>query len=143
MKSNGKKKTSLSDRIFVICNTIFMIAFVIITLYPVLNTLAISFNDGTDALRGGIYLWPRKFTLKNYSTVLQKDNLITGAIITERVYSVPGVGNVLTDAINKYDNGVIVGVTLFYAVLTVASLILGDVLMSLVDPRISFSSKDR
>ena len=31
MKSNGKKKTSLSDRIFVICNTIFMIAFVIIT----------------------------------------------------------------------------------------------------------------
>ena len=82
MKSNGKKKTSLSDRIFVICNTIFMIAFVIITLYPVLNTLAISFNDGTDALRGGIYLWPRKFTLKNYSTVLHKDNLIIGAIIT-------------------------------------------------------------
>ena len=49
---------------------------------------------------------------------------LTGAIITERVDSVPGVGNVLTDAINKYDNGVIVGVTLFYAVLTVASLIL-------------------
>ena len=30
-----------------------MIMFVIITLYPVLNTLAISLNDGTDALRGG------------------------------------------------------------------------------------------
>ena len=84
MNSNGKmhKKTSLSDRIFVICNTIFMIVFVIITLYPVLNTLAISFNDGTDALRGGIYLIPRKFTLKNYITVLQKDNLIIGAIVT-------------------------------------------------------------
>ena len=77
-----KRKKSLSDRIFVICNTIFMIAFVIITLYPVLNTLAISFNDGTDALRGGIYLIPRKFTLKNYITVLQKDDLITGAIVT-------------------------------------------------------------
>ena len=84
MNSNGKmhKKTSLSDRIFVICNTIFMIVFVIITLYPVLNTLAISFNDGTDALRGGIHLWPRKFTLKNYITVLQKDNLIIGAVVT-------------------------------------------------------------
>ena len=77
-----KRKKSLSDRIFVICNTIFMIAFVVITLYPVLNTLAISFNDGTDALRGGIYLIPRKFTLKNYITVLQKDDLITGAIVT-------------------------------------------------------------
>ena len=59
-----------------------MILFVIITLYPVLNTLAISLNDGTDALRGGIYLWPRKFTWKNYTTVLHKDNLITGAYIT-------------------------------------------------------------
>ena len=59
-----------------------MIMFVIITLYPVLNTLAISLNDGTDALRGGIYLLPRKFTWKNYITVLQKDNLIMGAYIT-------------------------------------------------------------
>jgi len=68
---------------------------------------------------------------------------LTGAIITERVYSVPGVGNVLTQAISKYDNGVIVGITMFYAVLSVLALILGDVLMSIVDPRISFSSKDR
>ena len=68
---------------------------------------------------------------------------MTGAIITERVYSVPGAGNLLTEAINKYDNGVIVGVTLFYAVLTVVSNILGDVLMSSVDPRISFTSKGR
>ena len=68
---------------------------------------------------------------------------MTGAIITERVYVVPGAGNMLTNAINKYDNGVIVGMTLFYAVLTVTSIILGDVLMSLVDPRISFTSKAR
>lgn len=77
-----KKKKSGWDMVFTIFNTIFMILFVVITLYPVLNTLAISFNDGTDALRGGIYLWPRKWTLKNYITVLQKDNLITGAIVS-------------------------------------------------------------
>ncbi len=68
---------------------------------------------------------------------------MTGAIITERVYVVPGAGNLLTEAINKYDNSVIVGVTLFYAVLSVLSLILGDILMSMVDPRISFTTKDR
>ncbi len=82
-KMKGTKiKTSAWDKVFVVCNTLFMVAFVVITLYPVLNTLAISFNDGTDALRGGIYLWPRKWTLKNYITVLQKQNLITGAYIT-------------------------------------------------------------
>lgn len=68
---------------------------------------------------------------------------MTGAIITERVYSVPGAGNLLTEAINKYDNGVIVGVALFYALLTVVSIILGDILIASVDPRISFTSKGR
>lgn len=66
---------------------------------------------------------------------------LTGALITEKVYSVPGVGQILTKAINAYDNGVIVGVTLFYAVLSVTSVILGDLLMAAVDPRISFVSK--
>ncbi|MBQ3906538.1 MAG: ABC transporter permease subunit [Lachnospiraceae bacterium] len=68
---------------------------------------------------------------------------LVGAIVTERVYVVPGAGNLLTTAINKYDNGVIVGVTLFYATLSIVSLIMGDVLMALVDPRISFTTKDR
>ena len=77
-----RHKTSVWDKLFTICNTLFMIAFVIITLYPVINTLAIAFNDGTDALRGGIYLFPRKLSIKNLTTVLQKDNLITGAYVT-------------------------------------------------------------
>ena len=65
---------------------------------------------------------------------------LTGAIVTERVYGVPGMGKLLTDAIDFYDNGVIVGISFFYALLSIASLILGDVLMAKVDPRISFSS---
>ena len=68
---------------------------------------------------------------------------MTGALITERVYLVPGAGGLLIDAINQYDNSVIVGVALFYAVLSVLSLILGDVLMAMVDPRISFTEKAR
>lgn len=66
---------------------------------------------------------------------------LVGAIITERVYVVPGAGNLLTDAIAAYDNSVIVGVTLFYAILSVASLIMGDLLMAATDPRISFTEK--
>ena len=68
---------------------------------------------------------------------------MVGAIITERVYVVPGAGNLLTEAINKYDNSGMVGVALVYAVLSVLSLVLGDILMATVDPRISFSTKDR
>ena len=49
-KARKRKKISGADLAFRICNGIFMICFVIITLYPVLNTLAVSLNDGTDAL---------------------------------------------------------------------------------------------
>ena len=77
-----RKKKTAADIIFVTCNTLFMLAFVIVTLYPVLNTLALSFNDGIDAVRGGIHLIPRKFTLQNYSTVFSKQNMVTGAVVT-------------------------------------------------------------
>ena len=68
---------------------------------------------------------------------------LVGAIITETVYSVPGTGRMLTNAINVKDNSVIVGLTAFYALLSIVSLILGDILMALVDPRISFTEKER
>ena len=77
-----KIKSTTSDKVFTVFNTIIMVLFVVITLYPVLNTLAVAFNDGTDALRGGIHIWPRMWTLNNFTTVLQKENLLTGAKIS-------------------------------------------------------------
>ncbi len=50
-------------------NGTFMLVLVVVTLYPFLNTLAVSFNDGLDTIRGGIYLWPRIFSLQNYKAV--------------------------------------------------------------------------
>lgn len=61
---------------------LFMAIFLIITLYPVINTLALSFNDGIDAVRGGIYLVPRKFATKNFRTVLDIENFPVGTKIS-------------------------------------------------------------
>ena len=67
----------LPDRIFVVFNTLFMIFVIIVMLYPFLNTLAISFNNAIDSIRGGIYLWPRIFTLNNYERVFSNPLLFT------------------------------------------------------------------
>ena len=58
------------DVAFPIVNTLVLILLMFITLYPVINTLAYSFNEGTDALRGGIGLWPRVWSLKSYQSIL-------------------------------------------------------------------------
>ena len=59
-----------------------MVLFVTITLYPILNTLAISFNDGIDAVKGGIHIIPRKFSTNNYHSVFAMRNLTTGLFIS-------------------------------------------------------------
>jgi len=69
-----------ADVIFVVINTLILSMAVAITLYPILNTLAVSFNDGLDSLRGGIHLLPRKISFKNYETVFGMNNLMKGAI---------------------------------------------------------------
>ncbi len=55
-------------------NTI-LIFLVIITLYPFLNIMAISFNNSLDSIRGHLGIWPRIFTLKNYIKLLSQSGL--------------------------------------------------------------------
>ena len=42
----------------------------------------LSFNEGTDALRGGIYLWPRKWTLDNYAAVFGIEYIPTAFLVS-------------------------------------------------------------
>ena len=63
-------KVSLGVRIFGVINIIFMLLFAVVMLYPYLNQLAVSLNDGMDSALGGITIFPRVFTLENYKSVL-------------------------------------------------------------------------
>mgnify|MGYP002403823778 CR=1 FL=1 len=60
---------TLEPVVFHTFNAVFMVVLAVVTLYPFLNTLAISFNAGNDTLRGGIFLWPRVWTDQNYNAV--------------------------------------------------------------------------
>lgn len=51
-------------------------------LYPFAYMLAISLNEGTDAAKGGVYLWPRTFTLINYEIVLGNEVIQHAYLIT-------------------------------------------------------------
>ncbi len=59
-----------------------MIMLCIVMIYPMLNTLAISLNNASDTIKGGIYLWPREFTLYNYQYVLKENTLLNALFIS-------------------------------------------------------------
>ena len=65
-----KRKSQKRDIVFPICNGIFLCILMFVTLYPVLNTVAVSLNDGIDAVRGGIGILPRKFSVEAYKSLL-------------------------------------------------------------------------
>lgn len=66
---------------------------------------------------------------------------ISGALITEGVYSIPGMGKILPDSISIYNNSMVIGLTFIFTVLSILSTFLGDWLLTLVDPRISLEEK--
>lgn len=76
------RQSSWGDRIFDIANMILMLLLIVITLYPFLNTIAVSLNDPDDSIRGGIKLIPRVFSTKSYSYVFQQADIINAAFIS-------------------------------------------------------------
>ncbi len=69
-------------------------------------------------------------------------NTVIGSIYIESLYSIPGMGGLLVTVIKKHDNTMVQGIVLLYACVGVLGLLLGDVLMVLLDPRISLGRKD-
>lgn len=66
---------------------------------------------------------------------------VGGSILVERFFSVPGMGPLLIDSINRYDLNVVQTVTILYATLGILGVFFGDMLMMLVDPRIKLTSE--
>ena len=64
---------------------------------------------------------------------------ITGAVLTYTVFAIPGTGKLLPDAISEHNNSMIVALTALYTSLSIMSVLLGDILMTLVDPRIKLT----
>lgn len=71
-----------SEKIFDWFNMLVMLLICFATLYPVWYVLINSLNEGTDAMRGGIYWLPRVFSLESYTTVFKNDGLMTSFGIT-------------------------------------------------------------
>ncbi len=66
---------------------------------------------------------------------------ITGALITETVYSIPGMGKMLPDSLTSFNNPMIVALTFIFTALAIFSVLAGDILITFIDPRISLDDK--
>jgi len=66
---------------------------------------------------------------------LDLGSLLGGAVITERVFSMPGLGSLLLDAVGNFDLPILVGVTLFSAAIIIVANFVVDLVYGVLDPR--------
>jgi peptide/nickel transport system permease protein len=64
--------------------------------------------------------------------------VFAGALITEQIFAIPGIGALLISAINNSDTPVVMGATFIFAVLVVLFNLVADVLYGVLDPRIRY-----
>jgi len=78
----SRVRTSTASKVFDVLNVIFMLVFAFVMIYPFWNQLVISFNEGSDTVKGGLSFWPRAFTLDNYTYIFNRSTIGKGAVIS-------------------------------------------------------------
>ena len=76
------RRESTSRKIFNVFNVVFMLALVAVMVFPYINILAKALNDGADAAKGGIVLWPRVFTWENFKAVVTDSAFPRAAVVS-------------------------------------------------------------
>lgn len=99
---NWRKQRTTGEIIFDVLIVILMCAICFITIYPIWYVIVNSFNDGADAMRGGIFWWPRVFSLENYKTVFKDSSILTAFGVTVLRTLVGTVLNVFFTAMVAY-----------------------------------------
>lgn len=63
-------------------------------------------------------------------------NLMTGSLVVEKIFAIPGLGNLLVEAINVNDYNIVIAVSFVYSVMFIVTMLLVDILYGVIDPRI-------
>ncbi len=67
---------------------------------------------------------------------------VGGSIYVESLYSIPGMGGLLVDVITRQDNPMVQAIVMIYSCIGIVGMLLGDLLMAVIDPRISLTKKE-
>lgn len=66
-------------------------------------------------------------------------SILTGSLVIESIFGIPGIGSLFVDSIKFNDYTTIMGVTLFYSAFFILTMLVIDLLYSVIDPRIRIS----
>jgi len=96
------RRRTKGDVVFDTVNNLVMLVVCFVTLYPIWYVLVNAFNDGKDAMLGGIYWWPRKFSFENFEAVFENPGIMTAMGLTVAKTVIGVVAHVFFTAMVAY-----------------------------------------
>lgn len=69
-------------------------------------------------------------------------NLMTGSLVVEKIFSIPGLGSLYITAIQSNDYNVVLAISFIYSVMFIVTMLLVDILYGVIDPRIRLAKED-
>jgi putative aldouronate transport system permease protein len=87
----GLNRRTYGEAVFDVVNVTIMAVICFITIYPIWYVLVNSLNEGKDAMRGGIYFWPRIFSLDSYIAVIDNPGIMRamGVTVAKTLIGIP------------------------------------------------------
>ena len=120
-RRRNRIRETAGEKIFSAVNVVIMLAVAFLSLYPIWYVFVNSFNDANDAMMGGIYWWPRIFSLENYKAVFRDATVYRAYTITIARTVIGTVSSVLFTAMVSY------GMSKPYLLLRKTYLLIGTV----------------
>ena len=69
-------------------------------------------------------------------------DLMTGSLVVEKIFAIPGVGSLLVTAIQSNDYNVVIGLSFIYSAMYIGIMLVVDLLYGIIDPRIRLAKGD-
>lgn len=127
-----KSKFKITEVLFDYINIMFMCIICLMVIYPIWYIFVLSLNEGMDAGFGGIYFFPRKFTLENYAMVFKNEQVVTSFIVTISRTIIATILNVVTTSMLAFvlTKKYLIGRKLFLTICTITMYFSGGIIPS-------------
>ena len=89
-----------------------------------------------EAMQGDYIRTARAKGLREWGVIVQVSSMLSGAVLTESVFGIPGIGRLAVNAIETRDMPLLQGTVIFTTILVIAGNLVADILYSVLDPRI-------
>ena len=130
-----------------------------LSIFPIANIARFTRSELIDVMSSDYILLAQSKGIKTWKLVLKHElrnalipiitvmgpllvDLLTGSMVIEKIFAIPGIGSLMVNAITNNDYNVVLGTAFIYSLMYITTMLIVDILYGVIDPRIRVAKED-